>query len=292
MKKVIMAALVFAAGLLVACNNKPGGDDDPTKTDPSTICAENLKAYIPFDGTAVETIANVNGTCGKGVAYTTGRRGKCLDGKEDGYISFKLPALKDMTSFSIAAWSKQPTIPQTHAPVPCYLAFINEKNFWNDFAWSVDRRDDDALTPKLYWMSTDPAKGETEYDVWKTTNAKNEEDVWDWGTAFPSKVWSHYIFSYDAKTSEYHVFVNGVDVTPEKYVAVVNWTAEPAGEIHFGACSELLINGWRQRVYEGYTDEWMGWMEGQLDELRIYNKGLNADEAKKLYDAEVSNLDI
>ena len=31
-------------------------------------------------------------------------------------------------------------------------------------------------------------------------------------------------------------------------------------------------------------------MNGQMDELRIYNKGLNATEAKNLYDAEISQL--
>lgn len=291
MKKILFAAAILAVGMLASC--KKGGNNDPYegKTNPSTICEANLKVYIPFDGTAVDEISKVNGTCGEGVAYTKGRRGQALDGKEKGYISFKLPVLKEMTSFTIAAWSKQPTIPQEHAPVPCFLAFINKDNFWNDFAWSVDRRDDDALTPKLFWMSVDPATGETAYDVWKTTNAKTE-DVWDWGMAFPSKVWSHYVWSYDAKTSEFHVFVNGIDVTPEAYVPVVNWKSEPAGEIHFKACSELLINGWRQKVYEGAEDEWMGWMEGQLDELRIYDKGLNAQEAKELYEAEVSVLDI
>lgn len=294
MKKILFAAVVLTAGMLVSCEKKNNGNnDDPYagKTNPSTICADNLKAYIPFDGSAVESLGNVQGTCGEGVAYTKGRRGQALDGQEKGYISFKLPQLKDMTSFSIAVWLKQPIIPESQAPVPCYLAFINKENFWNDFAWSIDRRED-ALTPKLFWMSVDPATGETAYDVWKTTNAKNEEGVWDWGQSFPGDVWSHYVWSYDAKTSEFHVFVNGADVTPEGYVAVVNWNAEPAGEIHFKACSELLINGWRQKVYEGAEDEWMGWMNGQMDELRIYDKGLNAKEAKDLYDAEVSVLDI
>lgn len=284
MKKIFMlaAAAVAACTMFASCEKNGGKNEDDGKIDPSTIASADLVAYFPFDGSAVEAISNKTATkTGEGVKYTKGRRGQAFQGAENGYLIFDLPQLNKMSSFSVAAWMNQPTIPQSQAPVPCYLSFLNSDNFWNDFAISIDRRDDDALTYKLYW------KSET-YDVWKASNGKTDE-LWDWGMAYPAGRWSHIIWSYDEKTSEFHTFVNGVDVTPENYIPVVA-NDEPAGAIKFHAFTQILINGWRQKVLENATDEWMGWMNGQMDELRIYKKGLDAKEAKDLYDAEISQL--
>ena len=286
MKKYFVLAVLAVCTLAVSCNKNNNPVDDG-KIDPSTVAQGNLVAYIPFDGTAEEVLSKSVATkTGAGVSYTTGRRGQALKGAENGYVVFDLPGLNKMESFTIAAWINQPTIPVSQVPVPCYISFLNAGNYWNDLAISIDRRDDDFLTYKLYW------KSET-YDVWKTSNAsQTDEDgnvTWDWGTAYPANRWAHIVWSYDKTTSEFHAYVNGVDVTPEAYVATVANEA-PAGAIKFHAFTQIMINGWRQKVLEGATDEWMGWMNGAMDELRIYNVGLSAAQAKELYDAEVTQL--
>lgn len=286
MKKYFVLAVLAVCTLAVSCKKNNGPVDDG-KIDPSTIAQSSLVAYIPFDGSAEETISKATATkTGAGVSYTTGRRGQALKGAENGYVIFNLPGLNKMTSFSIAAWINQPTIPGSQVPVPCYISFLNADNFWNDFAISIDRRDDDFLTYKLYWKSE-------AYDVWKTSNGSQTDEngkvTWDWGTAYPANRWAHIIWTYNETNSEFHTYVNGVDVTPEAYVATVANEA-PAGAIHFHSFTQVMINGWRQKALEGATDEWMGWMNGAMDELRIYNKGLSATEAKDLYDAEVTQL--
>ncbi len=291
MKKYLTLAALAALALLASCNKDDKKSNDDGKTDPSTVAKEALVAYFPFDGSAVETITNTTAsTVGSGVSYTTGRRGQALQGAENGYLIFDLPNLNKITSFSIAAWINQPTIPSSESPVPCYVSFLNSDNFWNDLAVSIDRRDDDFLTYKLYWFS---GASTPTYDIWKTSKASTTDEdgnvTWDWGTAYPANRWEHIIWTYDETTSEFHAYVNGVDVTPENYVATVA-NEQPAGAIHFHAFTQVLINGWRQKVLEGATDDWMGWLKGQMDELRIYSKGLSADEAKALYDAEISQL--
>lgn len=284
MKKIfsMMAASAAAIAVLASCNNGNQSGIDDGKIDPSTIASDALVAYIPFDGSAVEALSKTEASeKGSAVSYVNGRRGKCLQGAENGYLIFNLPQLNKMSSFSISMWINQPTVPSSQAPVPCYISFLNSENFWNDLAIVTDRRDDDFIAYKLYW------KSET-YDVWKTSDGKTD-DAYDWGMAYPANRWTHIIWSYDENTSEFHAFVNGVDVTPENYVAVLANDA-PAGAITFHPFTQVLINGWSQKVLEGATDEWMGWMNGQMDELRIYNKGLNATEAKNLYDAEISQL--
>ena len=41
----------------------------------------------------------------------------------------------------------------------------------------------------------------------------------------------------------------------------------------------------------GWKDEWIGGFEnGQVDEIRLFNRALTAAEAKALYDAEVAAM--
>lgn len=295
MKKFYFAfAALAACALLASCNKENNNKVDDGRIDPSTVAQDALVAYFPFDGTAVEAVTGTKASkVGEGVAYTNGRRGQALKGVANGYLIFDLPNLNKIGSFSVSAWINQPTIKTDTPPVPCYLSFLNADNFWNDLAITIDRRDDDFLTYKLYWKSEATSSQATPYDVWKASNGSTTAEdgtvTFDWGTAYPANRWSHIVWSYDGATSEFHAYVNGVDVTPESYVATVA-NDKPAGEIKFHEFSQVLINGWRQVVLENATDEWMGWMNGSMDELRIYSKGLNAEEAKALYDAEVSQL--
>ena len=41
----------------------------------------------------------------------------------------------------------------------------------------------------------------------------------------------------------------------------------------------------------GWADEWIGGFEnGQVDEIRVFSRGLTPEEAKALYDAEVAAM--
>jgi len=52
----------------------------------------------------------------------------------------------------------------------------------------------------------------------------------------------------------------------------------------------MVIGGWLTKILDNPTDNWMGWFKGNLDELRVYDKGLTATEVKNLYDAEVTQI--
>ena len=71
MKKYLVLAVLAVCTLAVSCKKNNGPVDDG-KIDPSTIAQSSLVAYIPFDGSAEETISKATATkTGAGVSYTT-----------------------------------------------------------------------------------------------------------------------------------------------------------------------------------------------------------------------------
>jgi len=109
---------------------------------------------------------------------------------------------------------------------------------------------------------------------------------------FQVNKWMHLVFQYDATTSKFMVYKDGVKV--EFPAAVENRYAndqqEPLGDLNFVNADVLNIGAWRPKTDSQATDEWMGWFMGNLDELRVYDKALSATEVKALYDAEVSQI--
>lgn len=294
MKKALLFMGALVAALTLASCNKEGGKDVVNGTDPSSICKENLVAYFPFDGKATETITKTEPkTTGPAVKYTKGRRGQALQGAENGYLDYSLPELgKSLKGFTFAMWLTEPV--RNEAPIPSFFQLLSN-DFWGDIAFVTDRRPD-ALAVKTFFRTYNGA--DFAGDRWLTTDGKLDEQ-YIWGAAFPVNSWFHIAVSYDAATSEVHTYVNGACVDPTMVngdgapvynpACVKFGDAGPMGELSINSV-ELLINGWKQKIFDGATDEWMGWMQGAMDEFRIYNKGLSAAEVKELFKAEVSQV--
>lgn len=292
MKRILFVAAAILA--MVACNKENGSNGGNKGTDPSTIAKESLVAYFPFDGAATETINKIEPKqTGKGVSYTKGRRGQALQGAENGYLLYETELGAKLGSLSVAMWLNEPL--RNEAPVPSFLQLIGN-DFWGDFSFVTDRRPDDVIAYKWFFR-TYGADGGAAGDKWVTTDGKLGDD-YIWGSAFPASAWNHVVFTYDAATSQYNVYINGASVLPtatneEGGLLVdpncVKFDGSALGALN-GLSGKILINGWKQKCFDGAQDEWMGWMEGQMDELRIYNKALTAAEVTDLFKAEVSQV--
>ncbi|HCC31896.1 MAG TPA: hypothetical protein DEQ03_17865, partial [Marinilabiliales bacterium] len=104
--------------------------------------------------------------------------------------------------------------------------------------------------------------------------------------------WMHLVFEYDAITSKYKIYLNGVQVVTND--GVENRYSEDGialGELAFVNADVINIGAWRTKTEAAATDAWMGWFLGNLDELRVYDKALNDSEVKALYDAEVTQVE-
>lgn len=277
MKKILFAAVILAAGLFASCNNNKGPVDPyEGKTNPSTICEANLIAHFPFDGAATELINNIEPTrVGEGVAYEKGRRGQAYKGaakNELVYDASKIPAIAELKDFSFAFWFKHQAVPQSSAPTPYFFGLTNTEAFWGQLAFVLDRGgldNTDSLAVKVAING----------DMWAEYGLQ---------PVFVANRWIHVVGSFkivDDTLQTIDMYVNGAPVEELHR----NFIARP--ETDFSESTMILFGQWRQKALEGATDEWMGDMDGDLDEVRLYNIALTAEEAKQLYDAEVSVID-
>lgn len=276
MKKILFAAVILAAGMLASC--KPNGTVDPYegKTNPSTICEKNLIAYFPFENSALETINNLSATTvGNGVAYAKGRRGQAFKGAAKNELVFdaaKIKGLNELEDFSFAFWMKHAAVPQSSAPTPYFFGLTNKEDFWGQFAFVLDRGGEDT-TDEL------AAKVAINGDMWAVPGL---------GNGFMADRWTHVAGSFkivDDTLQTLDVYLNGAPVEALHF----EFIDRPVTD--FSKTTMVLFGQWRQKALEGATDEWMGDMNGLLDEVRLYNTALTAEEAKALYDAEITVID-
>ena len=290
MKKVfVLSAIALAA--LVSCNTEPKEETGANGKAVIKVAEDALVAYLPMESATPEvgdlTLASQGS--GTDANFKAGRTGKAYFGTVDSYLAYDLGAsspLKDLKAFTVSLWLKQSEIDYDHAPVPMYFNITDPTDAcWGNLAMSIDRTDTGYGNLAYKWCFRMGDKG----SVWKVWN-KDE-----WGECFPAGRWNHIIATYDNVKSEFHAYCNGADVTPEAVVpCMVGDPAQPVGDLKFLNAAQLWVGNWPVRYLDGFKwgDEWIGHMnEAGLDELRIYNRALTAEEAKALYDAEVNNID-
>jgi hypothetical protein len=279
----ILSAVVLVFGMMITSCKK---DEDPNagKTDPSTIATTNLIAYFPFDGNATEKIATLTPTVETAVTYVTGRRGQAYQGADLAHLLYTLPAaskLKTLTSFSVAMWIKSPLV--TGDPeITLFEIGKSDDLFWGNLKLGLLRLNAtaDSLNFKAFFLKNGA--------VWSGQHIGYSDNL------FLINKWMHIVFMYDENTSKFEIYKDGVKVVTNDGVEN-RWAAgddvnprPKLGALAFANADKLNIGAWRPKSENAATDAWMGWFLGNLDELRVYDKGLSATEVKALYDAEVT----
>jgi hypothetical protein len=298
MKKVsfwLLTAVAVAgmATALVSCGDDNDGTTiDESKVDPSTIASANLIAHFPFEGDGKDVVGNLtpSNAATSTVTFITGMRGKSYKGSNDltkGFLLYTLPStskLKNLQGFSYSVWLKmvREVVPQ---PMVFQLDGVTDW-VWGNLSLRQDRDSKPDTTELVTIFFKEDAV------AWKNQFA---------GGSFVSPVerWVHFIATYNGTTSEYHTYLNGAELTGEGSInkwqedPEANASAAPLGNLKFVEANILSIGAWVERA-KGLSlleDEWAGNYLGQIDEFRIYDKGLSAEEAKALYDAEFSQID-
>ncbi len=328
MKKLLSMLAIAAMFMTVSCKKDNPNNDDPLddpqeETKEVKVAEDALVAYFPLDD-ATEKVGNLtldSQGSGTDANFVAGRRGKCYTGTPDSYLRFNLPAdspLKDLKAMSVSMWIKHKEIDISCAPTPMVFQITrSDDRCWGNFAMGCDRTDKGAgfLTWKVQFQSQietkDESTGEVSYapgNIWKTSNISRTDETtgittWDWANIFPVDRWLHIIWCYDNKTSQFHCYVNGMDVTPvdeEKGINYVDCTFgednKPFGDLKFLNAEQVMIGNWDVKYTSasgwGWGDNWIGGFEnGMVDEIRVFNRSLTATEAKALYDAEVNAMD-
>ena len=278
----VMSLGILLVGLMGFTSCKKTTDPNAGKTDPSTIATTNLVAYFPFDGSGTETIASLTPTVTTGVTYVTGKRGQAYQGADLAHLLYTLPSgskLKTLTSFSVALWFKSPLV--TGDPEPIFFQIGKS----DDLSWG-------NLTLCLNRLSATADSLQLHAFFLKTGVDWSGQNIGYANKAFAINSWMHLVFEYDATTSKYKIYKNGVHVLAGASVEnrYANDQSVPLGNLAFANADKINIGAWRSKSEGTATDAWMGWFKGNLDEMRVYDKALSDTEVKDLFDAEVTQL--
>ena len=110
-------------------------------------------------------------------------------------------------------------------------------------------------------------------------------------------------YTYDEASSYANLFVNGVLVGPadeEGKIAGTNlcWAGpekdgkqDKLGKLNLSEVSCLYIGAFASRETGKSAETWLSYFAGKIDEIRVFNKGLNEQEVKALFQAEVKAAD-
>lgn len=289
MKKFLkISGVLFGTMLLVGMIFTSCKKDDPDdgKIDPGTIATTNLVAYFPFNGDGIESIASLTPTVTTNVTYVAGRRGQAYQGANEARLLYTLPAnskMKTLTSFSIAMWIKSPLV--TGDPEPTIFEIGKSTDlFWGNLKLALNRLSAtaDSLALRAFFFKDGVA--------WAPQSIGYTDQL------FLINHWMHLVFEYNATTSKFMIYKDGVKVVTNdgvenRWAAGDDVVPRPAlGNLAFINADKINIGAWRPKSEGTATDAWMGWFLGNLDELRVYDKALTATEVKDLYDAEVTQL--
>ena len=286
---IAFIALVIGLSFGSCSKDDNNGGTDNGKIDPNTIATANLVAYFPFES-ATNSISKGDGITfsktGGAASFVTGRRGNAYKGNINGaYLEYNVAAnnpFKSMKAFTVAAWIKTPPAIVNGSTGAAKIFALNGGDpFMGNLVFMLESNSDqDSLDIKgyLYDASSPEWKG---------------QDIRIKNPAFLTDKWVHIAFSYDNATSTMALWASGLLVgTSIRFAGPEPATgSQPLlGDIAFGSdMDKIHIGAWPQQI-ANTADSWMRYFPGMIDELRIYNKALSANEIKALYDAEVTQV--
>jgi len=283
-----LTIVTLVTGVATLSCSKSSDNTNGGKIDPSTIATTNLIAYFPFEDNGNDAISGLAPSQSPNVTYVTGQRGKAYQGADGAFYLYDLPAaskLKTLKGFTIAMWFYGTPALSDVVPTPGLLQIDGTSDpVWGNLALNQDRMPatSDSLNIKLVFH--------------KEGVAWNNQFVGFSNKAFTKNLWIHIVFDYDNTTSKYMVYVNGNPLTLDSGITD-RWAdapevnpRPPLGDLVFADPAHLGIGAWMKLITGNSPDDFMGYFTGKMDELRIYDKGLSAQEVKSLFEAEVTQL--
>ncbi|MDR3350440.1 MAG: LamG domain-containing protein [Prevotellaceae bacterium] len=254
MKKIHVIILLFASALFFATSCFQDLGQDPAFDYPDGYDGlENLGtrgeiSYMPFETDAfVETISEVDATKAGTPTIAAGKVGQAYQGAADAYLSFKLADFATPVSgskrISASFWYKRGAAERAGI-ISCGIATSNQKIGFVLF------REGNTNFQLLAGNGTT--------GTWGGAVALTEATTTDW---------VHLAFSIDETAMK--LYCNGVLKKETPFAGPISWTGCTAISIGSG---EPTFGGWNHKGEDG-----------QIDELRFFNKTLSDAEINDLY---------
>lgn len=267
-------ALVLTAGVtLTSCFKK---FDPDTYAPPLNIggysssrdiAAANLKGYWAFNGGYTDSITGTAGTVVNAgdVSFVAGRKGQAVQVKGVGYINTNMAGMvAGLGSFTFSCWIQQPAS-LASAPTT-YMPFSLNKA---GYSWTQT---------KLFML----------FEADDANNSFGKiglSDQWfDKGRVWPKMLndkWHQMVITYNGTNGALRVYINGTLLS-------VSSTFNFTPQANFGTADSFTLGGPDATAHA--ANGWMNSLSGNLDEFKVFNRVLTAEEVGSLYALEGRGL--
>lgn len=244
------------------------------------IAPGNLVGYWAFNGSLIDSVTGASCT-NSGSSFTTGIKGQGYQGSANAYATF-VPGtrLQNLKSFTIAFWMEA----NANTGAIGIFSLANTTDFWGN----LDIYQDNG--------------GSGDQTVFKV-HINNANVPWA-GQFTDGKVtikkWIHIAATYDAATSKYNLYQNGVAIgvnsagNPANTIGPTLNGSDPSappvtpyGQLKFVNPNAMVFGTFQFQTNPSLTGSagpqgWATGFSGRLDEFRIYDRALTANEVSSL----------
>ena len=249
---LLLVLAMSLTGMFIACKK----DSAPTTTTSNVNLKKGLLVYLPFDGNFADSSGNSN--------VTTARYGATLTYDEHGYANSALNGTANGEKVSVANNGSIKFDTAISISVNVMLRAFGT----NDFISFMDNSSSKAF---VFGMGTG-APGLTNFgygfgdslatcSTWGTVEYQSSDTT---GFIPQPESWYNYVVTFERGTMK--CYVNG---------SLVSTRTAKSTYVPIPDCATLNVGGW----WDG--DAGAG-LNGKLDEFRLYNRVLNADEIAEL----------
>jgi len=219
-------------------------------------------SWWPAEGDAVDAAGPNHGTLEDGTTFRAGVVGQAFDfdGVDD-FIEVPDSASLHVQELTIAGWIALEGTP-TESQFPM-RKLLSDDGAWGSFSWN--RHKDDRIA----------------FTVQNKTVDRRQFPAWVTPTPIPQDGFHHVAFTWKASSfdgSDGRLFVDGVEVTPEFRPHLNGYT--PGFSIQYSNLP--LLMGTKLNAPNFDTE----FFDGQLDEVRIFDRVLSSAEILALFEAE------
>lgn len=252
-------------------------------TSSQQIAPSNLVGYWAFNGSLMDSISGTSAT-NSATTFSNGVKGQSLQGNENGYATFNPgSALQNLKSFTIAFWMNAPATGTFGV-----FSLANTNDFWGNIDIYQDGGSGDLTTFKVHINNASGVPWGGQFTDTKVSIGK----------------WVHIAATYDGATSRFNIYQNGVPIglnsagNPANSIGPALNGSDPSappvtpyGNLKFVNATAMVFGTFQFQTNPSLTGSagsqgWAHNFAGGLDEFRIYDKAISANDVKALYQLE------
>jgi hypothetical protein len=233
------------------------------------VDASNLVAYWPFSGDLKDSISGTTGVA-TGTSFGNGVEGKGLQGAANSYVISNIPAaVQALHSFTITTWYN---MPENTNGIVNLVDIANNQYFWGNLDIFIEN-------------PPNATTGQLKVHMFNNGGSSSGTDLWagDYIIANAFGTWNQIAVTYNDATATAIVYFNGMVVGTQTQAgfAPLNWAG--AKQMVFGTV-QFETNP--SLTSATSSQPWANYLTGTMDQVRIYNTVLNANDIGAIYGLE------